>query len=466
MQRLQQILGIALVVAAAGCTDSAADPCELDRCEGAETRAELLAQLDGFADPIATHLRASVSSAGTLAGDYRGIMNGVGELLGCAADDAASFVVLSNDDYTPKLILSNCADNATAASQFFVALGGVDGHGGTDATSIHMAAWDADAGLYRRYSTRAADGGGLSVNVEPRFCLGCHGGPEKLTTWSPLMNEMTSPWSGWNAEPGFRSQLFDDYLDPTIAASPVYRDVTDSARLRSAADLEPIIRAGIDRVTNARGKRRDSAASVDEALELLRPVFCDESVNFVSEVHGDGEIRTAAFIDPALPRLFAEAGVSGSWSWLTDATSFMSAGEPNLTLVPVRGESTVQAELNLVTRGVLTARQVLAVRAVDWRNPVDSAVRCELYRAGSERAKARPITVDTNAALVRELYADMMMGTQQISLTDWAVELNSHVQAALVPGMRATLAAKHRELSCKIATRYPITPIFPDFECP
>ena len=65
-------------------------------------------------------------------------------------------------------------------------------------------------------------------------------------------------------------------------------------RLASASDLEPIVRAGVNRFVGARLKARLAAADLSVARELLRPLFCDETVNFVSEVHGSGELRTSA----------------------------------------------------------------------------------------------------------------------------------------------------------------------------
>lgn len=451
-----------------GCT--LAEPCVQDECEGAESREELLSRLTDFGDPIAALLRERATARGTLAGDYRTVVDEVGQRLGCDSTTEASFVVLSNEAFTPKLILSRCADDAVAASQFFLALPAVDAAGGTDAQLVHMVAWDPSAKLYRRYSTRAGAGGEMSVNVEPKFCLGCHGGPEKLGVWTPLMNELTNPWSGWNAEPGFRSQLFDEYLAPAVAASPVYRAVTDPVRLRSAADLEPIVRAGIDRVTSARVQQREATADLETALALLRPLFCDESVNFVSELHGGGEIRSAAFIDPALPRLFGEAGVTGPWPWLDQTTVFLppaTASEPALTLMPVRGETTIRAELALVTRGVLSAAQVLAVRSIDWSRPVASHERCTLFREGSERARAAGSHVATsNAELIRQLYAGIMNGIGTLAPTELGALVDEQLRAATRPGARAAHAMRRRDLACTIAAAFPITPIYPDLDCP
>ena len=49
-----------------GCVAGGADPCVDDRCDGAESRAELIAELDGYGDPISDFLRAAVTDEGTL----------------------------------------------------------------------------------------------------------------------------------------------------------------------------------------------------------------------------------------------------------------------------------------------------------------------------------------------------------------------------------------------------------------
>src|SRR5688572_21404380 len=110
------ILGFAGVLAGCG-NDTASTPaCTDDRCDVARSRDELLAAVDGHADPMAAYLRLAASERGTLTGDYRDVLAGVGEQLGCDASSERSFVVLSNQSFVPKPILTRCSTDAVAAS--------------------------------------------------------------------------------------------------------------------------------------------------------------------------------------------------------------------------------------------------------------------------------------------------------------------------------------------------------------
>lgn len=376
------------VVLATGCGAEEPRDCVDDRCEMAGSKDELLASLEGYNDPVARFLRDTVADDGTLTGDYKLVLDGVGAELGCDAETEKHFVVLSNQAYAPKPIVTRCANDAVAASQFFAAMVADDTR--IDPKRMHMAAWDADAGTYRRYATAETADGTIAINVAPEFCVGCHGGPEKLGTWVPMMNEMASPWSNWNAHPGFASQLFDEHVPSAFEADPTYRELVD-ARLDSAASFEPIVRAGMQRVTSARLKTRAAPADAAAALALVRPLFCDESINYVSEVHDSGELRTSALVDDAIRSLYRTAAVDGSWSWLADTRMQLPApatGTSPVTLIAIRGETTLQVELGLVARGVLSPVDALRVRALDWQHPVGSAFRCGLYDAAAARLEA------------------------------------------------------------------------------
>ena len=146
-------------------------PCtDPDRCKSAGSKEELLASIEGFDDPIAAYLRATAGDDGTLPGDYRAVLDGVGTELGCDVSTERSFVVLSNDGYLPKPIVTRCNGDTTGASRFFMAMVGTPDQGLSRQT-VHVAAWDATAGTYRRYAT-APDGDRMTVNVAPEFCLG------------------------------------------------------------------------------------------------------------------------------------------------------------------------------------------------------------------------------------------------------------------------------------------------------
>lgn len=497
-------LGILLATACTAQPDAPTD-CSGDRCQSAESRDELLDEVADFTDPIATYLRDAVRDDGTLDGDYRQVLDGVGEVLGCASDTESSFLVLSNEALNAKSIFNRCASSPVAASEFFLLLPTLDDEQDFEPELIHMTAWDQEAGRYRRYSTFPAPEGGMHINVEPSFCLDCHGGPRELGTWQPLMNEMTNPWSQWNAEPGFASHVFDEYLSEATAQGVVYAEVSADGLLDSASNFEPIIRAGIDRVTGARIQTRHNQANLDEALALLQPVFCDEMVNYVSEIHGSGEIRSSALIDDGFREIFAAMGEASDLPFLTDTSIRIAprlASESNLSLVTVRGESSLRSELSLVTRQVLSPLELLQVRSLDYKNPVDSPFRCGLYQDGSARIRAGAADAllaslpaqASNAELVPGLLAEIMSTTlagETISLqpdaavyalpdaalapTDRAsleglratpAELAQSLQRTLDDATRDSLEAARQARACQAAATYPTASIVPDVVCP
>ena len=476
-------LGLAI-----GCAHEPLEPdCSQDRCESVDSRDELLAALDGFADPVARMLRDRATERGTLAGDYRTVLDDLGAITGCDRASEKSFVVLSNADFIPKMVFARCADQPQLASQFFVALPAIDGDRDMEPQALHLSGWDPEAGRYRHYAAAPdRESGEMAVNVQPTFCMGCHGGPERLEVWQPLMNEMTNPWSGWNAEPGFASNLFDEYLDPDTAAGDDYHAMTES--LDSASNLEPLVRAGLARYVSARVRDRDLPASIDGALDLLRPLFCDEMVNYVSEVHDSGELRSAAFIDDATRRLLLQSDPTLAYDWLhADAVRLAppSAGDPPVSLIPTRSESAVQTELALASRRVLDPVELLRARAIDWTRPVASELRCQIYRDGRARIEAGALdanitalpeeatTADLLAPVYDELLRDYPLGpsgeltavrdgaASMMSIADFAAALDQYLAGL----DRAALRATRDQRACWAEGRYLYAPIIPDLSC-
>lgn len=424
VRRSARPLALALVAGAAchvGNRDGEGgdDGCPEGACQVAGTREELLAALDGLSDPMAEWLRGASDDAGGVSGGYAAVLDGLGAQIGCARSSERAFVVLSNQALHPKAIVTRCVDDPVTASNFFMVLepsaDGMD----LDPERVRVAAWDAAAGRFHRYQLQPrSDIGGLGVAVEPAFCGGCHGGPFELEPWTPIMNEMSNPWAQWNAEPGFSSFQFDEAF-PAGTTGPVFEEVTAGARLASASNLEPIIRAAIDRTSNARLSERTDAPDLEVALGLLRPVFCDESVNFVSEIHDSGELATHAVVDAGLRRamLALAEGESWPWPWVTDPTVRIpapGAGDPPLAMIAIRGETTAQVEAALLSRNVLDAEQILRVRALDWTHPVFSELRCGQWEAAADRARGGavdPAEHADNASLVDALYREAMLLT-------------------------------------------------------
>ncbi len=501
------------LVASAGCTTGGgADDgtCGGEVCDVAVTKADLVASLAEAQDPMAQFLRAAANDAGGIDGGWPAILEGLGDATGCDASTERSFVVLSNQALAPKAIVTRCSDQPTTASRFFMIFEPDHATGDLDESAVRVAAWDDTAGVFRRYQMVDRDGD-LGVAVEPDFCASCHGGPFQMTTWTPIMNEMTNPWAQWNAEPGFVSFQFDQAF-PDGAGGPVYDEVASAPRLASASDLEPIVRAAIDRTANARVAERNEAPDFDAALALLRPVFCDESVNFVSEIHDSGELATHALVDAGLRRAFI--GLAGDnawpWPWVTDPTVRIAAPllvDDPLAMIAVRGETTVQAEAALLSRQVLSASQVLAVRALDWQHPVFSTVRCGLWQATRDRVDTGEVGLDAgafadNAALVVALYEDAMhwpTAGGRVPLRPSAADAVVAVADAAAPGAldaldagdfdaaavtpdvlgeaiaayvdsfseqaaRDLLQAERQRRACLSRNAFPITPLIPDLQ--
>ncbi len=495
------LLGLAALSASCGAQDKPED-CSGDRCSSAETREELLAQLAGFSDPISEFLRTSVREDGSLEGDYRAILSGVGDLRDCDEDRTRSFMVLSNEALNPKTVLTTCSDAPTLASEFFLLLPTLAGSGDFEPRVVHMTAWDAEAGEYRRFATSPRAGGGMGINVQPAYCLSCHAGPHQLGAWQPLMNEMTNPWSQWNAEPGFRSHVFDENLREDTQNGDVFAEVSAVGLADSASNFEPIFRAGIDRVTGSRLQTRHRAANIDEALELLQPLFCDEQVNYVSEIHRSGEIRSAVLIDDANRELLSILDADEAPFVREDTLRIAPPGdnEENLTLVTVRGESSLRSELALVARQVIAPIDALRVRSMDWMRPVASAFRCELFTDGAERIRngATDAALDalpqqaTNADLLSVFLPELMtfetregrisliptddeegvFSLPDVDLVDFAdltvispVQLADQMQAVIDSASRETMNSMRRDRACAAANRYLVAPIFPDIDC-
>jgi hypothetical protein len=462
-----------------GPDSSVAPKCQDIACDLIRDRGELVAKLDGRSDVIASYLRAKVGDDGAIVGDYRDIAAGVdGD-----CDTQTSFMVLSNQELRPKAVVTRCADKPDVASQFFLALPNLDAAGNDfEPRLLHMAAWDEEAKRYQHYAAHPNEADGMFFSVEPRFCLRCHGGPQKLTTWQPLMNEMESPWSQWIAAPGFVSQLFDEYVDPRLSSAPHYVELTGTGFLASASRLQPLIEAGIDRFIGARFESRTGPVALETALALLQPVFCDESVNYASEVHRSGQLSSAALFDRG-DQFLLRALVPG-WQpqLLTTQLSPPVAGEEPVTLIPVRGRSTTEGVIGLATRRILDVQELLRARAIDWSHPVGSGFRCDLFERGRENLTDIDVTAFAdNRALVRALFerfmasypapgVDQVMALEHPGATPMAMtfaEFGSMLaKNADALRNRDHLRSVRAERFCDFARALPSAPQVLDLSCP
>src|SRR5262249_2974378 len=137
-----------------------------------------------------------------------------------------------------------------------------DPTGEVETRSLEMFAWDREAAEYRFYATEPTGdeaAGLVELEVGPERCQGCHLTPSDLASTHmhalPIMNEMTQPWTHWNAEPGgFISHEFA--LPKRFMASRSFRDLF-RPMAGGANVFEQIVRAGQARVVTARTKTRD-----------------------------------------------------------------------------------------------------------------------------------------------------------------------------------------------------------------
>lgn len=502
----------------AACTETASQepastqtPCT-GKCDGAGEQ-DFHASLEGRDEPVAQYLGAVASSKGKLAGDYRSFLDGVGASMGCAPESERTFVILlSNKDYFPRNIVTLCSDSPRKANQLFVStqsdqgeLGDVDGH------NFKVAAWDGEAERYNLYEiSQRGEDAEMTVEVEPAKCATCHSAPADLPVagevFAPIMNELTNPWTLWNAEPQFRSHRFEDLLPAALAQAPIYNAMTREETLGGAADFETITRAALDRVAKARLDLRKEAASLTGSLRLLQPLFCEEVINYASENHGTNQIQADALVDASIRDMFVELD---GYSWQQDFIhqdrhrfQDPTSSQARLEVIPVRGAYSVSMDRALVSRRVLTAQQVLRLRALDWQRPVFSEFRCNLFTHGVERLRLdgfESSAYETNAELAPVLFEEIMkldgelalipsedasvisaprvtdellerwrtQGTQaeQLSHDAFATQVDDYLDALTTPGARARLEDERQRRGCLARSRFASAPEIPNLSC-
>ncbi len=382
-----------------------------DECEGkCDSKGDLLAALDGREDPIARWIRTqTIASNGSIAADYDDVMFGVAKLQNCAKSTIKTFVIsddlLTGADAFPRLISTACSSDAIKASEFFISASfakvggfGEQATGEVDTQALELFAWDETARAFRFYATEAA-GTGIRFEVEPARCRGCHLTPTDIAAdgmhMLPIMNELTRPWSHWKAEPGFESHGFT--LPMNVKTSKTFKELVDPFP-GSASEFEPIIRAGQDRAVLSRLRaRRNKPPKLDEVMTLLRPLFCDEQVNYVSEEFGSGILLNAIVLDAGVRNAYLQVKPDWPWDWVNQPQMRIgeAAGKPEVALMPVRGNANVVYENQLMALGALDSERVLRLRALDWENAALSEFRCRLWTDAKKRFASSPPDLGT-----------------------------------------------------------------------
>jgi hypothetical protein len=412
---LHRPLAALSLVLAVACTNGDGDDEGGSSCVGGKCDAagELGNELAMFDDAIAKWLRGKIDADGLVDSDYLTMLEEIATQQGCGVDTIDSYVI--SDELVvengsgpfPRVVNTVCSTDRTKADLAFFALSFPDATGkDVDVRRIEMFAWDNTARRYRFYKTEHAAGSAtqMEVHLEPAECAGCHGTPKHIDDahmhLQPIMNELAAPWEHWFAEP----LSFNHVVSDEVKNAENFKALAGegSPFRKSAARLEQTIRgAYAQRVAPARlRERRDQPADVEQAMALLRPLFCDEQVTYVTEDGSSGILSSTAVVDDGLhSAYFAIKGTGWSWEWWNDRILRLAPpGAPDaIDMMPVRGAAVVAYEKQFLAARALEPMQVMQIRALDWGTPALSEFRCDLWHSALDRAKANPppIAADT-----------------------------------------------------------------------
>ncbi len=427
----KSLLSIAILAGCSGVEAPQGDGiCEAGKCDGA-----FLDQLNNRQDPIANYLRGLgesgvIDSSGTYLASkankaepvneplfYAKLLAGIAKVQGCDANSLINYA-LSDDLISgdvgkvfPRLVSTLCSNDADKSTNAFVATLGMPGEDGDLALEdLEMFAWDPVASKYSFYATTPDGNGNIQFEVEPVRCRECHRTARDTDPVGmpmlPIMNELTKAWTHWNAGDGGVSESF---VVPSSVAGKSNWKRFGVDRVAAASRLEKVIRdANALKVAPARAKQLFRPAKIDEAMGLIRPVFCDEQVNYVSELQ-TGEISIDAVVAGGIKNAYR--GVQSTWDfpWFNNDTMQLTIapGDTQVFMVPVRGVADLTFEAQL--QSVLSPMHILAVRALDWKRPALSEFRCNLWRNAREAFKTKPPALTgRNRDAVKVLYEEIM----------------------------------------------------------
>jgi hypothetical protein len=434
--RMNRMIGLSVGIAlVTGCTEAEVPQgdgtCEVGKCDGLP----FLQQLANRQDPIALYLR-QLGEAGVIDAQgvyhaakgntvepkddpqfYGKLLTGLSKVQGCDPEQLINYA-LSDDLISgdvgkvfPRLVSTLCSFDAEKSTNAFVATLGMPGDDGDVALEdLEMFAWDPTLNRYSFYATSPDGEGNLQVEVNPARCAECHESPRDLNSVGmprlPIMNELTKAWTHWNAGNGSVSESF--LVPATLTGKPLWTKY-GVQKVGAASRLEKVIRdANALKVTPARSKQLFRPAKLDEAMGLIRPVFCDEQVNYVSELQ-TGEISIDAVVAGGIKNAYR--GIQPTWSfpWFNNDIMRLTInpGDTQVFMVPVRGVADVTFEQQLM--GVLSPNHILAVRALDWKRPALSEFRCNLWRTAFDAFKSNPPALSgRNRDAVKVLYEEIM----------------------------------------------------------
>jgi hypothetical protein len=384
--------------------------CDGAKCDDAE--GDVIETLREFDDPIAVWLRDNVDGQGVLDVGYLDMLRGISEQQGCTEEQIDSYVI--SDELVadggaafPRIVNTVCSTDRAKADMAFFALSFASADGvDVDDRTVEMFAWDPTDRLYRFYKTEPEAGSqtAVRVDIEVVECQDCHLTPDHFDGtqmhMTPIMNELAAPWEHWHAEP----QSVNHVVPEATENAPVFSELAGegSRFLKSAARLEQTIRSSYtQRVAPARlRQRRDKPADPQVAMALLRPLFCDEQLTYITEDGSSGLLDAAAVVDEGFHAVYFQImGTGWPWEWWNDRILRIDPpGAPDaVNMMPVRGASVIAYEKQLMSSRALPAETVLQVHALDWHTPALSDFRCRLWQTALQRVEANPpeITDDT-----------------------------------------------------------------------
>jgi hypothetical protein len=394
---------------------------------------------------------------------YLDMLRQISHMQGCADDGIDSYIisdqlVSEGEASFPRVVNTLCSKDTKNRQNAFFALSFAN-EDGTDVstTSLEMFGWEPVEERYRFYKSEG-DEDARTLEIEPQECTDCHLTPKALDStgmaMTPIMNELERPWEHWHSDTNFNFTL-PEHLDFTkddsesfqakmgedapafaLLATP-WGKIEGQADpiLKSARVLEATITSGYDRVARARvEKSRDATreASVGEAMGLLRPIFCDEQVNYVSQ--DSEQVVRSAIVPNAIEERLRGLKVQPALDWfLSDAMTLPSDRQMDkLRMIPARGHAPQAVEDRLMVRRMLSAAddrndanlRGLQAHAVDFEHTVLSDFRCGLWKNAFARlerdigsnAKTVSLTTGddlslagkTTGALLPRLYEEVM----------------------------------------------------------
>lgn len=298
----------------------------------------------------------------------------------------------------PRLVISGCNQHPSVPTamresfELFVAVVSDKGYPTNDPLStspVEAMALDDKTGLYNFYvfekNTEGADIGtvtrfvrraddviekwvkvaGKPVTREitaDRRCFNCH------INGSPVMNELTDPWTHWVSSRASYPASLDGTSRSLVSEARPFAG--EHGRSSLSNELEKIIRASITtwvegsshRPGSGLGAQVMSGAQPGGIGGLLKSVFCDQEVNYATAFD---TVPTPLFVDQTVADLAA-------------IEPPLAPHQHDLELIPVRAESDKRIERYLQKARILRPDTVMAARLVDEMHESFSPQRCSL----------------------------------------------------------------------------------------